>query len=167
MLFWNVGFIKFFFRRKNQLLTYFVLSVNLKHQEEENRLKIENLQISKLHEDKLQTLKLELHKLQKTHEETLDILREENGAIREEIDEKNSIINSLKECRIENEKLKKLWDIKESSFKEQLNNANEELFRLKEENKRIRMAEGNDNYQVIIEQLFPLSILLQPKIIKF
>lgn len=99
-------------------------------------------------------MKLELHKLQKTHEETLDILREENGAVREEIDEKNTIINSLKEYRIENEKVKKSRDAKETAYKEQLQIVNEEILRLREENRRIRMAEGNDNYQVIIERIY-------------
>lgn len=99
----------------------------------------------------MQNLRLEYNKLQRTHTETLDILREENDAIREEIDDKNSIIDKLKRCKFESEKLKRDYEVKELSLKEQLQQITEENFRLKSENESLlnySKEDGNSSIQV-------------------
>ena len=90
--------------------------------------------LMKLHEEQMRGLKVEFNKLQKNHSDTVDILREENEAVREEIDRKNAIIEKLKSDNYESDKLKRDYEARESSYKEQLQAANDEICRLKNEN---------------------------------
>lgn len=116
----------------------------------EQFLKDENVKLQKMHERELHNVKIELNKLQNTHEETLNILHEENCAIREEIDEKNAIIKSLKDMKLDFDKIKKEYETREMVFKEQLHLVNEENKNLKQENERIynERFEGNNSLQV-------------------
>lgn len=129
--------------------------VSHEHSEKEQKLLIENgnikQQLTKLHEDQVHNFKVEFNKLQKTHEESLDILREENDAIREQIDEKNMEISVLKHNKFESEKLRKDYEAKELLYKEQLQAANEEMARIKEESERFACMsfDGNDTLQEI------------------
>lgn len=90
--------------------------------------------LMKLHEEQIRSLKTEFNKLQRNHSDTVDILREENDAVREEIDRKNSIIEKLKADNYESDKLKRDYEARECSYKEQLQAANDEICRLKNEN---------------------------------
>lgn len=101
-------------------------------------------QLQREHEEQLRSLKVEFNKLQRTHEESLDILREENDAIREQIDENKMIIEELKKHKCENEKFLKEYQVKEMSYKEQLEAANEEIVRLREENSHVLACYGDD-----------------------
>lgn len=102
--------------------------------------------------EEISTVKLESNKLQKTHEDTINIFHEENCAIREQIDEKNAMIKNLKYVKAENEKMKKDMEARELFFKEQIQQANEENARLKEENDRIINEKyvENNSFQVCL-----------------
>lgn len=104
-------------------------------------------ELSLNHNDQLLKLRGECNRLQKTHEQTLEILREENDSIREEIDEKNAVIEKLEGYKREKEKLEKEFRMKELRYKEDMNMLNEEMAQLKEENVRIMnfATEGKEN----------------------
>lgn len=116
------------------------------HQETENVRQ----QLNQHHGNQIQTFTAEFNKLQRVHEESLDILREENDSIREQIDEKNLEIKKLKGYREECKKLRKEFEAKEVSYKEQLQNAAEEIARLKVDYERIPnpALDGNATVQV-------------------
>lgn len=132
-----------------------MFSVNNQHEEAHQRLRKEcqdiELKLTREHEVQLQNFRIEYNKLQRTHDETLVILREENDAIREEIDDKNLVIEKLKRYKIDGEKLRRDWEIKELSYKEQLQIVNEDNFRLKNENETLlnySKEDGNSSIQV-------------------
>ncbi|KAI4461087.1 dynactin 1-related microtubule-binding [Holotrichia oblita] len=137
------------------------------HEEAHQRLRKEcqdvELKLTKEHEGQLQNLRIEYNKLQRTHAETLVILREENDAIREEIDDKNIVIEKLKRYKIDGEKLKRDLEIKELSYKEQLQIVNEENFRLKNENETL-LNYSKDDGNSSIQEVQSLRAVLELKL---
>ncbi|GJQ71345.1 hypothetical protein Trydic_g11079 [Trypoxylus dichotomus] len=133
-----------------------IVELKNQHEEAQQRLRKEcqdvEVRLTKVHEEQLQNLRLEYHRLQRTHAETLVILREENDATREEIDEKNAVIEKLKRYKFESEKLKRDYEAKELLYKEQMQIVNEENFRLKNENETLlnySKEDGNSSIQEV------------------
>ncbi|XP_018334467.1 putative mediator of RNA polymerase II transcription subunit 26 isoform X2 [Agrilus planipennis] len=125
-------------------------------------------QLIKSHEEQLQKLRSEFNKLQKAHEQTVEILREENDSTREEIDEKNVIIEKLQKYKTESEKLKKDYECKEQSLKEELRLAHEEIVKLKDENTKafcisIDGKDSSNKFQAVVAEVESLRAVLELK----
>lgn len=86
---------------------------------------------------KLQDLDLKNERLKQEHQIALEILREENDSIRDQLEEKQSIIQDLEEFRFLNEKLKCDFSDKERLYEEKITSAEDEIALLKEENRKI------------------------------
>ncbi|KRT80739.1 hypothetical protein AMK59_4917 [Oryctes borbonicus] len=121
------------------------------------------MRLTKTHEEQLQNLRLEYNRLQRTHTETLVILREENDAIREEIDDKNGIIEKLERYKFESEKLKRDYEAKELSYDEQLRLLKDENFILKSENESL-LSFSKEDGNSSIQEVQSLRAVLELKI---
>ncbi|KAF5306202.1 hypothetical protein FQR65_LT07479 [Abscondita terminalis] len=133
-----------------------ISQLNHKHTTFEQNLKCEyeiyKKELSEIHNDQLNIVKAEL---QKNHVQALDILREENDSIREEIDEKKSMIVKLEIYKKENDKLHK-----------ELKLLNDEIDNLKLENAKMMsfVAEGKENkLQIVLAEVESLRAVLDLK----
>ncbi|XP_022902477.2 CAP-Gly domain-containing linker protein 1 isoform X1 [Onthophagus taurus] len=94
----------------------------------------------------IQNLSAKYENLEKEHQASMNILREENDSIREQIDEKNGYIESLKLQKGESEKFKR-------SYKDQVNSLMHELVVVREENDTLlnhSKNEGNTSIQEVL-----------------
>lgn len=102
--------------------------------------------LCKQQEIQLITLKKEYEKLQRTQIESINILREENEAIRDDIDEKQSQIDTLKH---ESKKLKNDYESREIHLKDINAKLSEKLSKIE--------AEFQDKLKALIEENQRLS----------
>lgn len=115
------------------------------------------------HRYRLQELQHENEKLRRDHQIALEILREENDSIREQLDEKLSMIDDLKELGFVNQKLKNEYAKKERIFDEKLIIAHDEIAVLKEENKKILetfKSDTKDNKLQVCKINFSIFLLV-------
>lgn len=147
----------------NQHCKYFLCLVNKKHQEElqqtESRLQNENEKLNSQlkkeilnrenairerldvfiaeHNQKIKELELKNDRLKQEHQISLEILREENDSIRDQLDDKNALVQDLDELKLVNDRLKLDFNEKERYYEEKLSAAHDEISMLKEENRKI------------------------------